>query len=66
MHNLVLTTRNMRDLAGLPVALANPWDMGGRTGAFAAVMDPSNGPALREVLARLAAVPDETSEDVLI
>lgn len=29
MHNLVLTTRNMRDLAGLPVALANPWDMGG-------------------------------------
>jgi hypothetical protein len=29
-------------------------------------MDPSNGPALREVLARLAAVPDETSEDVLI
>jgi hypothetical protein len=29
VHNLVLTTRNMRDLAGLPMALANPWDMGG-------------------------------------
>jgi hypothetical protein len=29
-------------------------------------MDPSKGPALREVLARLAAVLDETSEDGLI
>jgi hypothetical protein len=34
--------------------------------AFAAVMDPSKGPALRDVLARLAAVLDETSEDGLI
>jgi predicted nucleic acid-binding protein len=25
-HDLVLTTRNVRDLAGLPVALVNPWD----------------------------------------
>jgi predicted nucleic acid-binding protein len=28
-HNLVLTTRNVRDLAGLPVALATPWDVRG-------------------------------------
>ncbi len=34
--------------------------------AFAAVMDPSKGPALREVLARLAVVLDETSEDGVI
>jgi hypothetical protein len=34
--------------------------------AFAAVMDPSKGPAVREVLARLAAVLDETSDDGLI
>ncbi len=34
--------------------------------AFAAVMDPSKGPAVRELLARLAAVLDETSEDGLI
>ncbi len=33
---------------------------------FAAVMDPSKGPALRDVLARLATVLDETSEDSLI
>jgi len=24
-HNLVLVTRNLKDVAGLPVALANPW-----------------------------------------
>lgn len=29
VHDLVLTTRNVRDLAGLPVALANPWDARG-------------------------------------
>jgi hypothetical protein len=29
-------------------------------------MDPSEGPALRELLARLAAVLDETSEDGVI
>ncbi len=34
--------------------------------AFAAVVDPSKGPALREVLARLTAVLDETSEDGII
>ncbi len=34
--------------------------------AFAAVVDPSKGPALREVLARLAVVLDETSEDGVI
>lgn len=34
--------------------------------AFAAVMDPTQGPAVREVLARLAAVLDETSPDGLI
>jgi predicted nucleic acid-binding protein len=26
VHDLVLTTRNVRDLAGLPVTLVNPWD----------------------------------------
>jgi phosphatidate cytidylyltransferase len=25
-HNLVLTTRNLKDVAGLPVAVANPWE----------------------------------------
>ncbi|MEB3323629.1 MAG: type II toxin-antitoxin system VapC family toxin [Synechococcaceae cyanobacterium] len=25
-HNLVLITRNLKDVAGLPVAVANPWD----------------------------------------
>ncbi len=25
-HNLVLTTRNLKDLAPLPVAVANPWN----------------------------------------
>ncbi|MFM8605822.1 MAG: type II toxin-antitoxin system VapC family toxin, partial [Cyanobium sp.] len=25
-HDLVLTTRNVRDQAGLPVALVNPWE----------------------------------------
>ena len=34
--------------------------------AFAAVVDPAKGPALREVLARLAAVLDETSDDGVI
>ena len=34
--------------------------------AFAAVMDPTKGPAVREVLERLAAVLDETSEDGVI
>jgi hypothetical protein len=34
--------------------------------AFSAVMDPTQGPAVREVLARLAAVLDETSPDGLI
>jgi len=34
--------------------------------AFSAVMDPTKGPAVREVLARLAAVLDETSPDGLI
>ncbi len=34
--------------------------------AFAAVVDPSKGPALRDVLARLAAVLDETSDDGVI
>ena len=33
---------------------------------FAAVMDPTKGPAVREVLDRLAAVLDETSEDGVI
>ena len=33
---------------------------------FAAVMDPTKGPAVREVLERLAAVLDETSEDGVI
>lgn len=27
-HNLVLTTRNLKDVAGLPVAVINPWDEG--------------------------------------
>jgi len=31
--------------------------------AFAAVMDPTKGPAVRDVLEPLAAVLDETSED---
>lgn len=34
--------------------------------AFAAVMAPTKGPALREVLERLAAVLDKTSEDGVI
>ena len=34
--------------------------------AFAAVMEPTKGPSVREVLARLAAVLDETSEDGVI
>ncbi len=34
--------------------------------AFAAVMDPTKGPAVREVLSCLAAVLDETSEDRVI
>ncbi len=34
--------------------------------AFAAVMDPTQGPAVREALARLAAVLDETSPDGLL
>ena len=34
--------------------------------AFAAVVDPSKGPAVRELLARLAAVLDETSDDGVI
>ena len=34
--------------------------------AFAAVMDPTLGPAVRESLARLAAVLDETSPDGLL
>jgi hypothetical protein len=34
--------------------------------AFAAVMDPTKGPAVREVLERLATVLDETSEDGVI
>lgn len=34
--------------------------------AFAAVMDPTQGPAVREVLARLTVVLDETSPDGLI
>jgi predicted nucleic acid-binding protein len=25
-HNLVLTTRNLKDVAGLPIAVMNPWD----------------------------------------
>jgi predicted nucleic acid-binding protein len=25
-HRLVLITRNLKDLAGLPVLVANPWD----------------------------------------
>jgi len=25
-HNLVLTTRNLKDVAGLPVAVVNPWE----------------------------------------
>lgn len=25
-HNLVLTTRNLKDVAGLPVAVINPWE----------------------------------------
>jgi len=25
-HNLVLITRNLKDVAGLPVAVANPWE----------------------------------------
>jgi hypothetical protein len=25
-HDLILTTRNVRDLVGLPVVLVNPWD----------------------------------------
>jgi len=33
---------------------------------FAAVMEPSKGPAVREVLALLATVLDDTSEDGLI
>ena len=27
-HNLVLTTRNLKHVAGLPVAVANPWEEG--------------------------------------
>ncbi len=34
--------------------------------AFAAVVDPSKGPALREVLAPLAAVLDESSDNGVI
>jgi hypothetical protein len=34
--------------------------------AFAAVMDPTKAPGVREVLERLAAVLDETSEDGVI
>lgn len=34
--------------------------------AFAAVLDPTKGPAVREVLERLAAVLDETSENGVI
>ena len=34
--------------------------------AFAAVMDPTKGPAVREVLERLAAVLDESSPDGVI
>ncbi len=34
--------------------------------AFAAVMDPTKGPAVREVLDRLAAVLDESSPDGVI
>ncbi len=43
-----------------------PLGWGGGTGTFAAVMDPSKGPALRDVLARLAAVLDETCDDGVI
>ena len=25
-HNLVLVTRNLKDVAGLPVAVLNPWE----------------------------------------
>jgi hypothetical protein len=34
--------------------------------AFSAVTDPTQGPAVREVLARLTAVLDETSPDGLL
>jgi len=30
-HNLVLTTRNLKDLAALPVAVANPWTVEGES-----------------------------------
>jgi predicted nucleic acid-binding protein len=28
-HNLVLISRNLNDVADLPVAVANPWDLDG-------------------------------------
>jgi predicted nucleic acid-binding protein len=30
-HNLVLITRNLKDVAGLPVPVANPWEEGEET-----------------------------------